>query len=215
MFAATVQDSFNLASDSCTALYLTHLVGQPVPGDRFELAGATRLVTKLDDRHRTRDCLTAEPLQGAPHLLIAVTPALDGAERQQTTRRRISTGPEADQSLGQRHPDARRLRLGRQYGETAQRLDQIRFEGRTAILHPAPHPDIRRGQLSILHDGGHSPAVVILATHVETHQAKDMLDTLLRRAGYSDHAQWRDRNPDLTDDASILCHSFQLVEVLG
>lgn len=216
MFAATVQDSFDFGAGAFTGLYLTHLVGRPVAGDRFELAGATRLVTKLDDRRRTRECLTGLPLQGGPYLLIAVTPALDPDERQQATRRRrISTGPDADQSLGQRHPDAQHLRLGRSDTETAELLDRIRSDGLTAVLHPMPGQDIHSGQVSILLDADNEAAVVILTTHAETRRADDIPEKFLRRAGHAGLDEWRGRNPDLSDDTPILCHGFQLVEVAG
>ncbi|MDF3606033.1 hypothetical protein PE067_07770 [Paracoccus sp. DMF-8] len=115
----------------------------------------------------------------------------------------------------QRHPDARHLRLGRSDAETAELLDRIRSDGLTAVLHPVPGQDIRSGQVGILLDADDQAAVVIPTTHAKTCRADDIPEKFLRRAGHAGHDEWRGRNPDLSDGTPILCHGFQLVEVVG
>ncbi len=143
MFVATIQDSFDFGARTDTGLYLTHLIGEPVPGDRFGLAGTMRLVTRVDNRRRSRNCLTAAPLPGAPRL------------------------------------------------------------------------DIRTGQTHILLDADNECAAVILTTHVETRRADDLPQGLLRRAGHAGIDELRSQYPDLSDDAPILCHGLQLIEIIG
>lgn len=215
MFAATIQDSFDFGARADTGLYPTHLIGEPVPGDRLHLAGAMRLVTRVDNRQRTRNCLTAEPLPGAPPMLVAIKPRLDAAERQQARYRRVATKPSADLSLLQRHPAAQPLDLRLGKAETAGILEGIRLDGRTAILHLSPRPDIKTGQPPILLDADNEPAAVILTTHVETRRAADIPQALLRRTGHADIDEWRSHYSDLSDDAPILCHGLQLIEVIG
>lgn len=214
MFAATVQSSFTIGAMPGTVLELAYLVGEPTVGDQFELAAATRLVTKVDGKRRTRNCLTAEPFPGAPHLLIAVTPALCPEEMERAAYRRISTVRHADHSLDQRHPGAEHLRFGRDDAETAKLLDQIRYHGRTTILHAAPHPDIRSDQASILLDATNETALVILTTRIETCRMDQIAENIIGRKSHTSGCEWRDLNCDLADDVPILCQEFRLLEVV-